>query len=278
MKKLSQSRFVAGIMSAAASYGRLNVSAHAAGACYFLVLAVFPTMVLLIGLVQYTLFGVEEILEMLDGLIPATLMPIVERLARTTFEHSTGALLSGSAIMALWSASRGVYGLQRGLNAMYRVVETRNPVLVQLGSVLYTAIFLVVLLLTLVLHVFGTTILSYLPEATNPVIILVMEVIDFRFFLLLGIQTLAFSVMYWWLPNRKHDFRSGIPGALFASACWLVLSDWFSRYVEFFPRYANIFGSMYAVALALLWLYSCITILYLGGAMNYWLEQRKQNS
>lgn len=275
MEKFQKGGLIGKIMSAIRSIGNLNVAAHAAGACYFLTLAVFPTMVLLLGMIRYTFFGVNELMEILDGVVPYALLPYIQRLARNTYENSSTALISGSAVVALWSASRGVYGLQRGLNAMYGAEETRSFLRVRLSSMFYTFLLLIVLLLTLVLHVFGTTILSYLPEVRNPILIFLLEIIDLRFFLLLFLQTLLFSLMYYKLPNRKNRFFSGIPGALLASSGWLIYSDLFSLYVEYFPNYPNIFGSVYAVALAMLWLYCCISIVFYGGALNRWLSDRK---
>lgn len=275
MEKPQKGGLIGRFMSILKDIGDLNVAAHAAGACYFLTLSVFPTMVLLLGLIRYTFFGVAELMEILDGLIPAALLPYVQRLARNTYDNSSTVLLSGSALVALWSASRGVYGLQRGLNAMYNVVETRNILRVRLGSMVYTFLLLIVLILTLVLHVFGTTILSYLPEVNNPVLLLISEIVDFRFFLLLFVQTLFFALMYAKLPNGKRTFRGGLPGALLASSGWLIYSDIFSLYVEFFPYYPSLFGSVYAVALAMLWLYCCISIVFYGGALNRWLSEKK---
>lgn len=275
MEKPQKGGLIGRMMAVLKDIGDLNVAAHAAGACYFLTLSVFPTMVLLLGLIRYTFLGVSELMEILDGLVPAALLPYVHRLAKNTYDNSTTVMLSGSAVVALWSASRGVYGLQRGLNAMYRVKETRNLLRVRLGSMLYTFLLLIVLILTLVLHVFGTTILSYLPEINNPILLVITDIVDFRFFLLLFVQTLFFALMYAKLPNGKRSFRSGLPGALLASSGWLIYSDIFSMYVEFFPYYPSLFGSVYAVALAMLWLYCCISIVFYGGALNRWLSEKK---
>jgi len=54
---------------------------------------------------------------------------------------------------------------------------------------------------------------------------------------------------------------------------WLTFSRLFSVYVTHFSRYSNIFGSIYGLALGMLWLYFCISILFYGAACNRWLEQ-----
>ena len=47
-------------------------------------------------------------------------------------------------------------------------------------------------------------------------------------------------------------------------------------YDRFFPSYANIYGSVYAVALSMLWLYFCVMILLYGGLLNRVLAERRE--
>ena len=177
-----------------------------------------------------------------------------------------------SALTALWSASRGIYGLLTGLNAIYGVSENRGYLYTRSISVLYTFLFLLVLLLTLVLHVFGTTIAGWIPHTTNALLLLLTDIIDLRFFLLLFVQTATFTAMFMALPNKRNRLSESLPGALLASIGWLVFSDIFSIYVEHFSSYANIYGSVYAVALSMLWLYCCLSIVFYGGALNRFLK------
>ena len=107
--------------------------------------------------------------------------------------------------------------------------------------------------------------LAFLPFSDMPIL---------RFFLLLGAQTLLFTTLYMVLPNRRNRFADSLPGAMFASAGWLIFSDLFSMYVEHFPNYANIYGSVYAVALSMLWLYFCVSIVFYGGVLNAYLTKR----
>jgi len=249
----------------------LKIPVYAAHAGYFIVLAVFPTLVLLLGLLRYTGLAVDNLTELLEGIIPAALMPSAKRLILSTYQNTSGAIISVSALTALWSASRGIYGLLTGLNSIYDVAENRGYIYTRLVSVLYTFLFLLVLLLTLVLHVFGTTIVDMLPTAGNPIFAVLAEVVDLRFFLLLFIQTSLFTAIYMVLPNKRNKLMDSLPGALLTSVGWMVFSHLFSLYVEHFPNYANIYGSVYAVALSMLWLYSCISIVFYGGALNHYL-------
>ena len=247
---------------------RMNIGVHAANAGYFIVLSVFPTLVLLLGLLRYTGMDAGDLLSLLSGVLPDALLPAAEKLIISTYAYTSRAVVSVSAVGVLWSASRGIYGLLMGLNAIYGVREDRGYVYTRTISVLYTFLFLVVLVLTLILNVFGESILEMLPPAKGALWDFLAEVIDFRFILLLLLQTGLFTAMFMALPNRKNKFADSFPGAVLASAGWLLFSKLFSVYVEYFSNYASIYGSVYAIALSMLWLYSCLCLLFCGGALN----------
>ena len=253
---------------------QLHIPLYAANACYFIVLAVFPALLLLLGLLRYTPLEVERLGEMLSGILPEALLGSAEELILITYDNTSASVLGISAVTTVWSASRGIYGLLTGLNAVYGVREERGYFYTRFLSMLYTFAFLMVLLVTLSLHVFGTRVLTLLQRNSHPFVVFLMELVDLRFFLLLILQTALFTAMFMALPYGKQGVRDSLPGALLASSGWLVFSDLYSIYVEHFAHLSNIYGSVYAVALSMLWLYCCISIVFYGGALNRWLIER----
>ena len=251
----------------------LNIPLYASHACFFIVLAVFPALVLLMSILRYTGIDVENLTEILHGVLPTALMPAAQKLIMNTYNSSNTAVLSISAVTALWSAGRGIHGLRSGLNAIYGVTENRGYFYTRLVSMAYTLAFLVVLLLTLILHVFGTQLLELLKFHESPLISFLEGIVDLRFFLLLAVQTLLFSAMFAVLPNRKNKFSDVLPGALLSSIGWLVFSYLYSIYVENFAGLSSVYGSVYAVALSMLWLYFCVSIIFYGGALNRFLQK-----
>lgn len=244
----------------------MHISAHAAHACFFLVLSVFPALVLIFGLLRYTALLPEDLLDFLSGMLPQALLPHAWDLIRSAYENTSRQVISLSALAALWSAGRGVYALQEGLNAVYGFPEQRNWLHKRILCAGYTFLFILVLVLTLVLHVFGNTILLYLQQ--NHGFLLRSDLAHIRYFLLVAVQVLLFGAMFMFLPSRHHSFPESLPGALLSSFGWMSASSLFSLYVRYFPRYANIFGSVYAVALAGFWLYMCISIFFYGAVLN----------
>ena len=254
----------------------MNIGLHAANAGYFIVLSVFPALVLLLSLLRYTDLDAGDLLSFLDGAIPDALLPAAEKLIVSTYAYTSSAVVSVSAVSALWSASRGIYGLLMGLNAIYDVREDRGYFYTRTISVLYTFLFLVVLLLTLLLNVFGESLLQMFPPARGAFWEFLSEIVDFRFLLMLLLQTGLFTAMLMALPNRKNSFSDSFPGAIFASAGWLLFSNLFSVYVDHFSGYTGVYGSVYALALSLLWLYVCLWLLFGGGALNKLLMQEEK--
>ena len=235
----------------------LRVPLYAANASFYLVLAVFPGLLLLLGLLRYTPLEVERLGEMLASFLPEALAEGVEELILLTYDNTSGITLGLSVVTTLWSASRGIYGMIIGLNGVYEIRENRGYFHIRFLSVVYTFVFLLVLILTLGFHVFGTRLLRIFPEWVN-----------LRFFLLLLLQTGIFTAMYMVLPNQKNRFWDALPGALLASSGWLIFSNLYSVYVEHFAHLSNVYGSVYAIALSMLWLYFCMAIVFYGGALN----------
>lgn len=259
------------ISAFAAQLRKMNIPLYAANAGYFIVLSIFPMLVLIISTLRYTDLDATDLLNLLSGYLPAALMDEAQSLLIHIYAYSGAAVVSVSAAGALWSSSRGVYSILRGLNAIYDVREDRGWLYKRVISVGYTVAFLVVLVLSLIVNVFGEYALYRVPK--GPLWRFLSGVVDFRFLLMMLLQTALFAAMYSVLPNRKNTLTGSLPGALAASLGWQVFSGLFSWYVEHFGSYSGIYGSVYAVALGMLWLYFCLCLLFFGAAVNAMLPQ-----
>ena len=248
-----------------------QVPLYAANASFFLILSVFPVLVVLLALMRYTGMQVETFTDLIAEVVPGALMPMVNRLVLSAYVNSSGTVLSISAVAALWSASRGMYSFLMGLNAIYEVKENRGYIRTRLISMGYTFAFLLVLLLTLVLHVFGADLLQML--AALPIPAFLLNLLELRVFLLLILQTALFCAMFMVLPNERNRLGESLPGALLASVGWQVFTNLYSVYSQKFTSYASIYGSVYVVALGMLWLYFCICIVFYGGVLNKTLRK-----
>ena len=138
-----------------------HVGAYAAQGAFFTLLSFIPFMLLLLNLIQYTPLTEEAVSEAVTAVIPEDFHGVVNAVILEIYGRSS-AVLPVSAIIALWSAGKAVTSLTYGLNAIYHVKETRNYFVNRLRSMGFTLVFMVALLVTLVLMVFGSSIQSWL--------------------------------------------------------------------------------------------------------------------
>ena len=263
--------FIGKCIRLARHLSRQKIGMHAAAAGYFIVLSVFPLLVLMLALLRYTGLEVETLSDFVGNFLPDALAPSIKRLISGAYRNTSGTVVGLSALTGLWSASQGVHCLLNGLNAIYKAPETRGYIRTRILSMFYTLLLIVLLFTTLVLNVFGSTLLGHLHLENIILLQFLWDVVHQRFILMMLLQTALFSAMYMALPNRRISFRAALPGALLASAGWLIYSSLFSIYVRHFSAYANIYGSVYMVALSMLWLYFCLSIVFCGGALNHYL-------
>lgn len=249
----------------------LQITTYAGYASYFMILSVFPALVLVLGLLRYTALEPSDLTDFLGNFLPDALQGYVWSLISSSYANSGRTVVSVSALAALWSAGKGIYGLMRGLNGIYAVTEHRSWIRTRLLCAVYMISFILVLLLTLALHVFGTTLVQFLQHRGGSLFRMGRFFPAARYVLLVAVQTLLFTAVFMYLPDRNNRFRESLPGALFGSLGWMTLSGLFGIYMEHFSGYSSIFGPVYTLALAMLWLYLCVCTLFLGGVLNRWL-------
>lgn len=273
MKQFPEGGAIGKTVKLARSVAQLNIPFRAAYGAYFLILSMFPALLLILSCLRFTGLTVQDLTGVLSYVLPEALVETAEELIYNTYRNATSAVTGVSVLTLLWSSSKGVYGLLTGLNAVYEVQEDRGYVYTRGISVLYAVLFLAVLVLTLVLHVFGNAIVDLIYGIQNPIIMFLADLIDLHGIVLLVAQTLLFTAVYMVLPNKRNGFWNSLPGAMFSAVGWAAFSSVYSVYVTHFSRISNIYGSVYAVAISMLWLYFCICILLYGGALNKYVAQ-----
>jgi membrane protein len=82
---------------------------------------------------------------------------------------------------------------------------------------------------------------------------------------------LMFVAMYRELANHRITVKMAAPGALFSAVSWIAVSFGFSIYINYFSSYSKIYGSLTALAIAMLWVYMMMNLLLLGGEINVYL-------
>ncbi len=258
------------------------VSTFAAQGALFIIISAFPFAMFLLTMIQYLPITEANLLDIVNTYIPATFSPYIISIITEVYDSASGTIISLTAITALWSASKGLISIMRGLNNIYGIQETRNYFKIRFLAFFYTFVFTLMLIGTLLLLVFGNSLLIWIQIRVPALTDLALLLISIRTILVLLVLLVLFVTMYLFIPNRKSKFFRELPGAFITSAGWMLFSYGFSYYIDHLQNFTNTYGSLTAIVLFMLWLYFCMYILFFGGEVNYVLsnlnELRDTNS
>ena len=96
-----------------AELARMKISMLAANTGYFIVLSVFPALLLLLSGLRYTGLSVDDLLEALNGVIPQAMMSTARGLILSVYNNASGTVAGVSALTALWSSFASTRVAQR---------------------------------------------------------------------------------------------------------------------------------------------------------------------
>ena len=251
---------------------RDHVSAYAAQAAYFLIMSFIPFILFLTTMIRYTPLTYNTMREAIIGFVPQNLQSFVLEVVVDVYRRST-AIVPISAVVALWSAGKGLQSITNGLNTIYHVKETRNWLITRIYSVVYTLLFVISLIISLLLLVLGTQIQALLSKYIPLLGRLIEGIIGARTLLVFGVLFLVFLILYRVLPNRKATFKSQVPGAFITAVAWSLFSYFFSLYFEIFPGFSNMYGNLTALIMVMLWMYVCMNLMLYGAEINAYFEK-----
>ena len=243
-----------------------NVNVFASSSAYFMFLSIIPIIILLCSLLPLTTLQKSDLLKAVSEVMPSPIVPMMSSLIESLYNSTVG-VTSVAAIVTVWSASKGMLSIMRGLNAMNGVVEDRNYFVQRILASFYTILLLIVLLLSLVFMVFGTTLVRLLNDRIPILDHLMSIAMHFKPLFSWGILTLVFMVIYAYVPNVKLKLTKQFPGALFTAISWNLFSWGFSAYIERFNDF-GVYGSLSTIIVVMMWLYFCMYLLLVGAHIN----------
>ncbi len=259
-----------------------KISVYAAQVSFFVIISAIPLIMLAIPLIQFLIpFSRESLTRTVLSVLPNTpeLQTFIASILNDVYTNSAGTIISVSIITTLWSASKGIYSLQQGLNNIASLKETRNIVVQRLLSIVYTIGFVFVLIFTIGVLLFGNRIQVLLESWFPHLAHFAGAIILFRTGLSIALFMLFFVLIYAILPNKRLSFSKQVPGAAFTTFGWLIFSYVYSLYIDHIANFSYIYGSLTAIIFLMLWLYICMNIVLLGAEFNKLFEeyQREKN-
>ena len=150
-------RLITSILDIKREMEKNHVGAYAAQSAYFIMLSFLPLIILLLSVIQFTGLGKADLYELIRDVIPlgfqSWLLGILDEMYSRTV-----ATVSISALLTVWSAGKSFMALNKGMNVICKVERNPNYVLMRLRGAVFALMFAVLIVVTLLLIVFGTSI------------------------------------------------------------------------------------------------------------------------
>ena len=251
-----------------------KINAYSAQSAFFVILSLIPFLMVFSSLLQYTNITEDMVITVIKKIMPQYVSPFLISLVKEIYSRSVG-LISITAIVAVWSAAKGIQYMADGLNSVHELEETRNWFVLRFWAVIYTVVFLVAIVFTLVVLVFGNRLHKLAVEKLVLIRDFILFLEKFRGLIFLLLLILFFDIIFAALPNQKLTLKSQLPGAAVCAAAWYIFSFGLAVYVDYFNGF-SMYGSLTTVALIMLWLYFCMYLMMLSAELNVFLQRYRK--
>jgi membrane protein len=254
-----------------------DLTTSAAAVSYFSMLALFPTLLLLVTLGN-NIFGPESVEKYVIGqvlqFLPGT-HTFVRRNLDSIYNLGSGLILSCLVVM-LWAASWMFTVIEKALNRIYGT----SPRAFLHGRLVNIALMSLVFLLLALLSLL-TAIVSAIRAATETIPLRFGEAFTSLsgyawqtvFIATSAVATIVlFTILYKWLPNTKIALREALTGAILAGLLWEGAKFGFAYLIPYF-HYDLLYGSIGAGVAVLSWVYFSSVIMLFGAQFTALLHR-----
>lgn len=254
----------------------------AAEMAYRFLFAIFPLIIFLVASMGFLndFLGlnnrIDQIVEEVDGVFPHQVAEIIDRYVTELLMNRSATLLTMGLIGSYWGAAGGVGALIKGLERVYGIYNRRPFWKRQLVAMIVTAILPVTALGLFTSAVLGRLLIVEWGRQLGIGQFAIDLISAIRWPILVFVLFISLSMVYHMLPNHRFRYLHSLPGSVFATAGWLILTNCFGLYVANFGNYDRTYGSFGAAAAFLLWLYLVDMVVLLGAEINTLLEPRRR--
>jgi len=236
-------------------------------------IASFPLIIFLFTLLPYINAWVpeidsEKILIFLQNIMPSDMFSITKNTILDLVETKRGGLLSIGVISSIFLSSNGFNTLIKTFNSCHRVRENRSFYETRLIAMLLTFVFFIVTIIAIVLSTLGDFIINIILEYN---LFDDAEYYTINSYKLLSLFTsfyLLITSIFYFAPVTHNKWTFISSGSIISAIGCVAISLAFSYYINNFPTYNKLYGSIGILIAYMGWVYVISSIILIGFEWN----------
>ena len=252
---------------------------RSASIAYFTILSLFPLILGIVAITGFFLKSAEaqvRVNQFIVELLPVSADFVTRNIDDLVRIHGAAGLTS--IIVLMWSGSKMVAALSRGINS---ALDLKRPYAFYLSRLRNFGLTLIVALMiflaiavTPMVEILNELELEFVGEPWNSYIGLIAGHIGG-----FAITSFLLGVIYVLVPFQQPYWKDLLPGILVAALLIELGKELFVLYVENVSRYNAVYGSVSSIIVLLIWLYfSARVLLYGTEVISVFRAQREQQS
>ncbi|MCM4161164.1 YihY/virulence factor BrkB family protein [Antarcticibacterium flavum] len=254
-------------------------STRASAIAFSFFMAIFPFLLFILNLIPYITiiddFQIEFLIFM-DSLLPPTTSETFEDIFLDIANNPRGGLLSFAFILSIFLMTNGVNAIFTGFEFSYHTHKNRSIVRQYIIAVGVSIIMALLLLITVIIWVY----LTYAVDDLSELGVLFEKTITSQFLIytvLVILIYMAVATLYYFGTKEGRQTSFFSPGALFTTVLIMVTTFLFGLYIENFSSYNELYGSIGALLVLMVYIWLNSNILLLGFELNASLLKMRKN-
>jgi len=251
-------------------------STRAGSIAFSFFMALFPFLLFLLNLIPFVPIDNfhEKFLLFIEGILPPQttefFLPIIEDIAA----NPRGGLLSLVFVLAILLMSNGINAIFSGFEYSYHITINRNFIKQYFVALVVSVFLALMLLVTVIIIIYSEYIIGTLKSEeylSNDV----FWISTIRYLIFVVLIYMVIAILYYYGIKQGNSMRFFSIGALVTTLLFMLTTYLFGIYIENFSNYNELYGSIGALLIMMLYIWINSNLLLLGFELNATLKALK---
>ena len=250
-----------------------SITTRAGSISFSFFMAFFPFLLFVLNLIPF--FPIENFdqifLDLIESLIPKESSNFFHEIFIDINSKKRTGLLSTTLFLSIILIGNGVNSIFSGFSDSYHIEFSRNFIKQYLYAVMVGLILVLVVLFATIFSIFFNFLI------TKNIVIISFIFFLLKYVFLLLIALVSFSSLYFFGTIQGRNLKFFSPGSVMTTLLLLLSTYFFGVYIDNFSNYNELYGSIGAVIIMMLFIWVNSISLLLGFELNVVIYKMKNS-